>query len=202
MCEKCYDEMVNEEHNIRLARDSLNVPFRMWDFKSGNNAVLRRVLTAAFGSTKPKEGTRVRSIYVHGHTGLCKTRAICEAARRASEVGIPSKFVQAAGILSKYSATFEKSSAEAFRYAAKIASYPFVLIVDDLGVGKVTERGLEFLFLLFDRRLSEWRETWVTGNYNPKSLMSWIDKTDEEYSERIVRRLTDLCEVIDAEGEK
>lgn len=199
VCDKCYDKHIAKEKSIGA---DAGLPFNVWDFKKGNNALLKAILRAAFGSTTPTEKQIPFSLFVHGRTGLCKTRAICEAASRFVAVGGWVRFMSAHKAMAGYSELLGTSMSQAGQYRERVSSYSGLLILDDLGVGAITERSMEFLFSLVDRRVSSTLPTWITSNYDYERLVGWIAKHDTEYAERIVRRISDLCIVIDSERVK
>jgi len=199
VCDGCYDKATKH----REAQKSLqSLPFGEWDFKKGNNALLKHLLTTSLGSTKPEEGKWPLSMFIHGRTGLCKTRAVCEAAKRWGDVGGVIKYLSAHKGMSKYSELLGVSMADAGRYQNSISGFHGLLIIDDLGVGAITERSLEWLFAIVDGRLTDNLPTWITSNYDYSRLQKWIGRSDSEYGDRVVRRIADLCIVVNSEEVK
>lgn len=199
VCDPCYEKI---QRDRKAKRSGATLPFDEWDFKRGNNVLLKHILNTSLGSTKPEEGRWPNSLFIHGRTGLCKTRAVCEAARRFTEVGGEVSYLSAHKGMSRYSELLGQSMAEAGRYQNRIASFRGLLLLDDLGVGSITERSLEFLFAIADGRLADNLPTWITSNYDYTRLQKWIGRSDAEYAERIVRRIADLAVVVNAEEVK
>jgi DNA replication protein DnaC len=72
-----------------------------------------------------------------------------------------------------------------------------VLVLDDVGAEKRTERSLECLYLLVDGRLRSRAPTLVTTNYEPGPLREWLG---EEYGGRVLGRLAEMCEFVPVGG--
>jgi len=73
-----------------------------------------------------------------------------------------------------------------------------VLVLDDLGAEKRTDRALECLYILIDGRLRARAPTVVTTNFEPDALEQWLG---DEYGPRIVGRLREMGEFVPVGGE-
>jgi len=194
VCDKCYEALERDrKHDEQIAL----LPYQKWDFKIGNNTVLKSILISAFGETRPS-GEFCHSLYINGRTGLCKTRAVCEAAARYIRAGGSVCYKSCHKAMARYSELLGQSMTSAKAYTNESCAFKGLLILDDLGVGTITERSLEWMFAVIDERLSGRKPTWITSNYNYDRLIKWITRADPEYAERIVRRISDLCKTVEA----
>ena len=64
-----------------------------------------------------------------------------------------------------------------------------LLILDDIGVGKLTDWNVGIVYELINRRYNDGRPVIVTSNYSLESLERRLKSVDEKSAERIVSRL-------------
>ena len=64
-----------------------------------------------------------------------------------------------------------------------------LLILDDIGVGKLTDWNVGIVYELINRRYNDGRPVLVTSNYSLESLERRLKTADEKSAERIVSRL-------------
>jgi len=74
---------------------------------------------------------------------------------------------------------------------------PDVLIIDDFGEGKLTERGLELLYMIVDKRLILQKPVWFTSNLALNHTINWMAH-DTLTRIRATRILTRIDETTDA----
>jgi len=75
-----------------------------------------------------------------------------------------------------------------------------VLILDDIGAEKLTERALECLFMIIDLRLQNDCPMIITSNFSPDDLESRLDLGMPGYGKRIVSRLFEACDFLPIGG--
>lgn len=189
-CDKAIDQgeetARNAEHQRELQDKIDQLPYRQWDQKIGNVDLLNRIGGVVFQDKKPTG----KSLYIHGSTGKCKTRAICEIARLCIIRGGDAVFKSAPRMMAEYAAEAAKGMLNGQSYVDQLVFNRGAVIIDDIGVGKRTERSDEFLYQLIDGRLIDKRPLWITSNMNPDALSAWLG---QDYGPRIVRRLCDMC---------
>ena len=78
------------------------------------------------------------------------------------------------------------------------------LVIDDLGTMKLTERAWDEIFHMIESAKSGWGETkrhqtlYVTSNENPESMIDRLSPPgDPTGGERIVRRLRQICDLVE-----
>jgi DNA replication protein DnaC len=86
---------------------------------------------------------------------------------------------------------------DAVEYLASVASIP-LLVLDDLGKGKHTERLIECVSIIIEGRTDELAPTIVTTNLREDEL---VGKLGPEEGERVVSRLRELCIWVEVRGD-
>jgi DNA replication protein DnaC len=105
------------------------------------------------------------------------------------------RFLLAPAVLLEYTFTLA-SGGTGSSLPAKLSLPRELLILDDLGAGKVTDRGVELLFMVLDMRMVRRAPLWITSNLTVKELGAWIMRNDPSQQingQRIVRRLYEMC---------
>jgi len=199
LCPECNAKRKEEEkeREVQKSVERMNaeveqLPYPDWDCSIGNNRLRNTIGTSVF---KDKHLTG-KSLYIHGETGCGKTRSVCSVARTIIERDDHVKYIHCLRMLSGYSNEFVNGGAE--EYLTKLGRDKRIIIVDDLGVGRVTERGAELLYYLIDERLINKLPTWITSNLEPKYLGQWFPEGLQDYSDRITRRIYETYNIIDA----
>jgi DNA replication protein DnaC/predicted nucleic acid-binding Zn ribbon protein len=135
---------------------------------------------------------RNKSIWLAGSTGTGKTRCLCRTAARVAwtDQSVVIAYRAAFDWLRALGSIMGKdgNEAEAEIHRAKMAS---ILILDDLGQEKLTERGAEVVFSVLDFRIRENRRCWITTNGTAAELDS---KLGTDRGRAIRRRLAENCE--------
>ena len=77
-----------------------------------------------------------------------------------------------------------------------------ILVLDDLGAEKLTERSLECTYSIISERLRLGGPIIATTNYLPrKGENSLVEKYGDEYGDRIVGRIREACQLVPVGGE-
>jgi DNA replication protein DnaC len=131
------------------------------------------------------------NLYLSGVCGVGKTFLGCLAARRAIEANKRAIVLKSCDILRR---TRGRSSVEEEREIRHIVGYP-LLVLDDLGVEKVSEYTLQIIYEIVDRRDMQDRQGLiVTSNL---SLEALAEKLGDD---RLPSRLSGLCTFIEMTG--
>ncbi len=131
-------------------------------------------------------------LLLHGPTGTGKTRlALLALKHLVSQRGCPARL--------SMPGEFARDVADAYRNGEeKRLHHQFahveVLMLDDLGKERLTERVEAFLFELLDHRLSWRRTTILTTNHVGADLAAKF--TDPERGAALVRRLKEFCHAL------
>lgn len=130
----------------------------------------------------------VRGILFSGSPGVGKTHLACAVVNRLIEHGIFAYFLPTVRI--------PKEDTSAVERLSDPEEIP-VLVLDDLGAEKGTERALECLYSIIEGRLWNEAPTFVTTNFGfPKPLSLRLSETKAGYGERFVSRLSKACELV------
>jgi DNA replication protein DnaC len=131
-------------------------------------------------------------LIVNGVSGKGKTRAMWGLVKKLYvEQGISFEWLDAL--------TFSDNSIAAARdnclakYVKTLSRFP-LLVLDDLGKSKMTQKVGESLFGLLEERTSRERPTYITTNFVAETLSARFE--DEETSKPLVRRLREFCKTI------
>lgn len=172
------------------------LPYADWDCSKGNNSLRNTIGGTVFDDGKMTG----KSLWIKGDVGCGKTRSVCFVAKTVIERGGHVRYEHCRKMLSRYSHEFANGSAE--KYASGLGSDKRILIIDDYGVGKITDRGAELLYNIADDRLINNLPTWITSNLFPFEISKWFPerKTMQDYAKRIIRRITEQFITIENEG--
>lgn len=195
-CLICQRERLNREEILRAAQSSKSVE-RVEAVASLDSfpeviretepARLSRQLLEAVDKWTPAER---RSVIVFGSTRTGKTRASFLIAR---------KFAEAAGKSPVFHSmrTFEATIMKSFRDKRHdeildgLCRAP-LLILDDFGKEKLTDRMASDLFALIDDRTANRRPTVITTNLNGSALEERLSHSDRELAAALVARLREF----------
>jgi len=194
VCSDCGDKLAAREalekrmrqRNAMLKR----LPFTTFDPHKGNTGLLN---TAGLMVFKDKRLTE-KGIYIHGPSRTCKTRVLCALAIIALDRGYSVGFRSCPHMLRAYSQSLLDGSMDGL--LARLHK-PDVLIIDDFGEGKLTERGLELLYMIVDKRLILQKPVWFTSNLALNHTINWMAH-DTLTRIRATRILTRIDETTDA----
>ncbi len=199
-CEACIEEIEaeakteerkqkreKEKERLEALVTRAEIPYRDTDNRA--KPLLKRV---------KKEWSTDQGLFVFGPTGTMKTRSLCVLAVRAIRKGHTCVWINCSPMLRRYSHACKEGNGDDM-----LDAYirPDILVIDDWGKGKVTDRGAEFLYDVTNIRFERGRPIWMTSNLAPEFVKSWIRDDDGNYGPVIERRILEGCAVINT-GEK
>lgn len=186
-CDEC--EATAEERKARKESVEKNlkwIPFLDWDENRGNLFTMR----AARKAVEENPG-----LVLLGDTGQCKTRCLSELARESVLAGELVTWVDCPQIMEKFSIMDQRGPVALEEMKETLMINP-VLVLDDLGKGKVTEHRAAAMFDLLDRLVKKEGKVerlWVTSNKDPDQLANYF----MDHGRPLVQRLADLCEWVE-----
>ena len=141
----------------------------------------------------------VTGLLLHGTTGVGKTRGIWEVicrlwkAKALKDRQLEYKFLT----MRKLEGLIEKSFDDR-QHAKMIDSLIEVelLILDDFGKERLTQRMASDLFSIIDERSTARRATIISTNFNGSSLLERFDNRDKETGVAMIRRFKDYYKII------
>jgi hypothetical protein len=142
-------------------------------------------------SIKDIESGKV-SLLVHGTSGTGKTRAAWIVFQKLWQKNYPksSKFLTMRELEGMLLTSFKKENHdEVMRFLINVN----ILVLDDLGKERLTQRMESDLFAIIDERANNMKTTIITSNYNGQSLLERF--SNEETGHAIVRRLRDYYDI-------
>lgn len=162
-----------------------------------NHPSEKRALKAiTLWQTRPR-----RWLYLHGPVGRGKTALACAIAREAIKQSIPTLFRTVPDLLSSLrQAMFDKDGPDP-EDLLKVLFEVDLLVLDDLGVEKVTDSRLESMFRLIDRRKNDARRTIITSNLPLTATPgARVETLGTRLSERIASRIDEMSDVVCLDG--
>lgn len=188
ICDACDSKSKAAEAKSRAAvREAASlscIPYHIWDHALGNGNALRLVTQAAAGGS---------GLYILGDTGAGKTRAVAQAAIRATRAGFRIAWRNCGEWFDSLSALASEKMG-AFNAEKAAALTADVLILDDLGKGKISERLAAALFDVVDRSIREGVRLWITSNHTLEGLDA---KLGPEYGPPTIRRIVERCVLVE-----
>ena len=138
--------------------------------------------------------------YFFGKVGTGKTlRSASVVLRRMKEDYIRGKlttigYYNVPELLLRLRDTFSKDSEETEKQIFMELSDVNYLILDDLGVEKVSEWALQTLYIIINHRYENLAQTIITSNYSFEQLKTHLG------SERLVSRISEMCFSVEMKG--
>lgn len=196
-CPECLDKFAAEakadDETKRISRraemlKASGVPAPYWDGYDpdrGNNELKDWVKANATGSL----------LIQSRDSGKGKTWAVCHLATRiVRKYGKTVRYFEAIRMFREFSALLGQDMGAADRMVHELKRVD-LLIIDDLGKEKLTDRGGELGFEVIDARLINGKPLWLTSNCGSGEI-------EEHFGERglyLARRLREMCRVYDAD---
>lgn len=143
------------------------------------------------GSGEYSGGQLVQGILFYGPTGVGKTHLACAIANSLISEMVFTYFLPTVRI--------PKQDSEEIERLSDPEEYP-VLILDDLGAEKGTERALECLYSIIDGRIWKWAPMIITTNFEPEKLKSRLNSFGPGYGSRMLSRLRECCRFVPVGG--
>ncbi len=171
--------------------------FAEYQVDEGNRKAVETIRKMA---ADPQEN---RGFYLHGPSGVGKTMLAALYAKEKILQGKAVRFMTTAGLLNQLRRNITGD------WNQRMDRYQEVpcLILDDLGTAKVTEWGLEQLFLLIDARYTARRQTIFTSNFSLPELQAKlldakgrIGKEESRTINRLISRIAGMTLDLEAKG--
>ena len=155
-----------------------------------------------FSAYCQKIGKTGESLFAHGPRGTGKTHFLCaclsmavQKKLKAGELNIeslvttqkpPVKFLPAPELLLEFKQSYEPNSPMSEADILKKYSAVDLLVLDDLGVERVSHWSIQVLYLLIDRRYRDMKATMISSNLRPSEIAAKFD-------DRIASRICEMC---------
>jgi DNA replication protein DnaC len=141
----------------------------------------------------------VSGLLLHGTTGVGKTRGIWEIIKRlwAEETKKDKQLKFEFLTMRKLETTIESGFKEQKHGTAidYLINCP-LLILDDFGKERLTQRMASDLFAIVDERSTSRRATIISTNFNGSTLLDRFDNRDKETGVALIRRLKDYYRAV------
>lgn len=134
------------------------------------------------------------SLFLYGKVGLGKTGLSIAILKKRLEKGVSSLFIETPQLLNRIRASYGPNKDEYGEdEILKLVGEIDFLVLDDLGVEKVSEWVREKLFQVINSRYNQLRATVITSNFD-------LDKISNNLDERIADRIIEMCGCCELEG--
>ncbi|MFA5151276.1 MAG: ATP-binding protein [Clostridia bacterium] len=104
------------------------------------------------------------------------------------------KFVSVPELLLELRNTFSSKESKELEILEKYANVD-VLVLDDIGIEKVSEWTYQTLYLIINRRYEQLKTTIFTSNYSLNQLVALLN------DDRIPSRIFEMCDIVELTGE-
>ncbi len=179
-CSDCYKAIIREndtmmqlqEENQKIINSGL--PLTDYDAEKGNKELLELV-----------ENNKDKSLFIASKSsGLCKTRTLIHVAKSRLKEGAIIKFFIVSALLREIAALFSYDLKEADKLIKNLCRID-LLILDDLGKEKLTDRAGESFFEIIAFRELEKKPTWITSNFSGEVLGQKLGERGDFFKRRI-----------------
>ena len=183
-CDDCVNR-IKQENEIRdkaplirettaQALESIPTAFREYDKNKGNSKLIEWL-----------RGNYQQSLYIAGDYRIGKTRAVCYAGLNLAKRGQRVLFLPSQDFARNVSRQWQDNATDPI-----FSTYKYDLVIlDDLGKEKPTERTAEALQALIDSRYRDNKRIWITSNYK----LSIISTRFGDVGKAMSARLLDIC---------
>lgn len=134
-----------------------------------------------------------RSLYFYGECGTGKTFLAALIAQEFLHNFKTVIFGDVPELLEEIKRTFDKENTSAADVVARYCECD-LLILDDMGTGKITDWALTQLYRIINARYSTNKPMIVTSNFDLEGLNKRLASADSFSAKRIVSRLSEMCE--------
>jgi len=175
LCDKCKEKKLTEKITGKIQRI---IPKKFWDLETDKSL--------------DKYKDKLCSLFIHGKAGVGKTVLACSLAKLYIRQNYYVKFISYPAFIMDLQGGFKRDE-DVYGYAKEIALYEGMLIIDDLGVGKISEFVRQMIYYLINEREMSMLQMVITSNYDLNEIANMFD-------ERISSRIKGCCEVLNMEG--
>lgn len=179
-CSNCDEAMQKEKDEImKLEKENQNIvnsglPLAVYKAEKGNKELLELV-----------ENNKDKSLFIASKSsGLCKTRTLIHVAKSLLKEGVRIKFFIVSALLREIAALFSDDLKEADKLIKNLCRID-LLILDDLGKEKLTDRAGESFFEIIAFRELEKKPTWITSNFSGEVLGQKLGERGDFFKRRI-----------------
>jgi len=146
-----------------------------------------------------------KGLLLFGSRGTGKTKLVSIVTREKIKQGHKVLFSSVPDLIQSIRSSFDKGKTDELLEEIRDVE---VLVMDDLGVEKVTDWVSEQMFSIVNHRLNKGLQTIITSNYSPEQLIIRLspknkngEVEDDEPGYRIVSRIKEMCYVVNLSGE-
>lgn len=189
LCESCggkkeldYATKIQEDERIKsnfkkrqeLKNSGISANYHHWDEKKGNTELMNFILN-----------NKSESLFIHGDYGINKSRCVSAVGVQEIENGKTVRYYRTIDLLDTFSLLYFENLRSVEKLKQELYNID-LLILDDFGKEKLTNRTSSVLYAIIDYRYMHNRPIWITTNLSGSQLEH---KLGEDYGQAIRRRL-------------
>ncbi len=163
--------------------------FESFILRPGTEKALKAAREFAAGFP-PADGLGLLFIGVQGNG---KSHLAAAIVHEVTAKGYTAVFASVPELLSRFRATYDDEAQETEAQLMFGLRHAALMVLDDIGVGKLTEWKLEKLYEIVDGRYRDRRPTVITTNLSPAEL-------EEQVGARAYDRLLEMCRMVPNRG--
>lgn len=174
-------ELKRKEEGRRIFIERSKLPEHMiqWDKSKGNAELAKWVNLNAESS-----------LYIPDTYGTCKTRAVCAVAYHTRKIHPFMRFYTVSGLIAEIMGYYAEGLREVNEFKESIYCLD-LLILDDFGKEKLTDRAGELMFDVIDNAYVNRRKIWITTNQVNQETI--IEHLGADRGLAIIRRISEMC---------
>ena len=132
-------------------------------------------------------------MYLYGDCGTGKTLLASIIAAEYVSDWLRVKFADVPDLLNTLKRSFDKTD-ESAQVWMDMYCHVDLLILDDFGVGKISDWNLDIMYQLVNERYNSRKPTLVTSNYDLNGLARRLTTAGDDFTgKRIASRLSEMC---------
>lgn len=183
-CDRAQKQRIDEKYkqesrDLIISRSRLAENMIDWNPELGNNELLDWV-NANYAS----------SLYICNPYGTCKTRAVMVAAYQNYALHPQMRFYRVSELIAEIMGYYSEGVREVNEFKESLYDLD-LLILDDFGKEKITDRGGEALFDIIDNFYISKRKIWITTNQANQETI--IEHLGADRGFAIIRRISEMC---------
>ncbi len=117
----------------------------------------------------------------------------CSFLKETYRLGLEGRLISYPAFIMELQNMFREDGESPADFAKKVATYPELLVIDDLGAEKLTDFVRQTTYYILNEREQRCLQTVITSNFS-------LAQIDEQIDSRVSSRIAGMCKVFKFEG--